>query len=191
MEHDKWGNRVKLTFLHNMRSTNTCINKTGSKSISNLLLPVILFFTMLFTTHVQADVLIGAKIAKMMIDVPANKNPINIAVDIGYEFDSMIADLSLVGEINRTARSGKTNQSNELDFESDGVFILWKTTRSLFVTLRCGVVNNKIITGNTLHRSSGILLGASIGVVIGRTRLQIEYTSLAGDANFFGLGLEF
>ncbi len=36
-----------------------------------------------------------------------------------------------------------------------------------------------------------LILGLSVGVVIGKTRLQIELTSYAEDANFVSVGLEY
>ena len=153
--------------------------------------PTILFIAILFAVPAQGDVFIGAKVGRMLVDTPSSKDPTNTAVILGYEIDSMLADFSLVGEINRTMSSGKTNQGDELEFESEAIYLVWKTTRSLFVTLRGGVVQNEIITGSTSNRSDGILVGGSVGIVMGRTRLQIEYTSYAGDANFLSLGLEF
>jgi hypothetical protein len=127
----------------------------------------------------------------MKVDIPSNTNPTNIALNLGYEIDALLADLSLVGELNRTVSSGETSHGDKLKFESNGIYLAFKTTGALFVTLRGGFVQNKIIAGNTTRRGDGIALGGGIGIVAGRTRLQIEYTSFAGDANYLSLGLEF
>ena len=165
--------------------------KVRSKFVLRFLQSTVIFMVILLAVPAHAEVILGAKIGRMKLDLPSSADLTNIAVNVGYEFDSLLADLSLVGEINRSMSSGETSQGDELKFESDGIYIAWKTTRSLFVTLRGGVVQNKIITGNTLRRDDGILAGCGIGLVIGKTRLHIEYTSLAGDANFLSLGLEF
>jgi hypothetical protein len=165
--------------------------RSDSHPSAALLYVFIVITFILIPGQAGGDIIIGAKIAKMDLDIPSNKDPLNIAVNMGYEFDSLIADLSLIAELSRTGKSGEAVGGGELDFESESAYILWKTTRSVFVTLRGGVVKNKIITGDAYHRGDGVLLGASVGVVIGRSRLQIEYTSLAGDADFFGVGLEF
>ncbi len=88
------------------------------------------FTAILFVVPAFADVFIGAKLGTMMVDVPSSTDPINLAVDIGYEFDSLLADLSLVGEINRTMSSGTTNQGDELEFESDAIYLVWNITYS-------------------------------------------------------------
>jgi hypothetical protein len=170
---------------------NIRLYKSFSQSFSALLILTAAFLLLLNTDQARADVLAGVKIAMMDLDFPARKDPVNVAFNFGYEFDSLIADLSLIGEVSRTAYSGETGGGKDLDFESESAYILWKTTRSLFVSLRGGLVKNKIITGNQYRRGDGILLGGSVGIVIGRTRLQVEYTSLAGDADFLGVGLEF
>ena len=137
-----------------------------------------------------ADALIGAKVELMNLDVATSKDPVNLAVNMGYEFDSYIADFSLVGEVGRSAISGELAGGDDVDFEYESAYLLWKTTRSLFVTLRGGMVRNKVVTNGSYQRGDGLLIGASVGIVIGRTRLQIEFTKLADDAEFFGVGME-
>ena len=166
-------------------------DRRQARSISNLVQPVIVFITILFATPAIGDLFIGAKIGKMMVDVPSSSDPTNIAASIGYEFDSLLADLSLVGEASRTMSSGRTSQGDDLEFESEAVYLVWKSTRSLFASLRGGVVQNETMIGNASLESSGILMGGSVGFVIGKTRLQLEYTSLAGHADFLAIGLEF
>ena len=160
-------------------------------SITRLLRSAILFTTLLFTVPAAGAMFIGAKLGPVMVDTPSSSDPINIAVNLGYEIDTLMADLSLTGEINRTVSRGETNYGDELMFESNGIYLVFKTTRSFFVTFRGGVVQNKIIAGSTSRRNNGISLGGGIGMVVGRTRVQIEYTSITGDANYLSLGLEF
>ena len=144
----------------------------------------------LVSAPVSADTLFGGKFALMNLDQRSRDDLLNLALFACYEFDSMIADLSLIGEVSRSVVSGETGNTGDLDFESESAYVLWKTTRSLFVTLRAGVVRNKFVTRASTERSDGMLLGGSVGIVIGRTRLQIEYTRLADDANFIGIGLQ-
>jgi len=127
----------------------------------------------------------------MMVDVPSDKNPKNYALNLGYKLDTQFANLNLVGELNRTIRKGKTRQGGDLEFESDAIYLVLKTPRSLFVSLRAGIVRDKIITGSNSRRDDGILFGGSFGIVAGKTLIQIEYTTIAGDADFLSLSLEF
>lgn len=180
-----------LKFLCDLRSMVIGDDQRQARSISNLVQSIIVFITILFATPAIGDLFIGAKIGKVMVDVPSSSDPTNIAASIGYGFDSLLADLSLVGEVNRTMSSGTTSQGDDLEFESEAVYLVWKSTRSLFATLRGGVVQNETITGSTSLKSNGILIGGSVGLVIGKTRLQLEYTSLAGHADFLAIGLEF
>lgn len=132
-----------------------------------------------------------SKLGRMKVDVPATKNPINLTLSVGYEIDSKLADLSIVGEVNRSIVKGEMPDSKDLEFQSNGLYLRWTSIRSLFVTLRGGIVENVIRAGASRRTSHGIALGGGIGVVVGRTRLHLEYLSLAGDANFLSLGLEF
>lgn len=181
---------VMLKFLCDIRFALFSARNIRAQIFSSFVLHNIILITIVFSTPAIGDVFMGAKVGKMMVDDPTKTDPINIAVNIGYELDTDLADLSLVGEVNRTINSGKTRHGSELDFESNSIFLVWKTTGSLFVTLRGGVVQNELNTDRASRESNGILIGGSLGTVIGRTRLQLEYTSLAGDANFFGIGLE-
>ena len=160
-------------------------------SITRFLQSVILFTSLLFTAPAAGEMFIGAKLGPMTVDAPSRSNPINLAVNLGYEIDTLMADLSLTGEINRTISSGDSSNGDELTFRSNGIYLVFKTTRALFVTFRGGVVQNEIIAGSRSRRHNGISLGGGIGMVVGRTRVQIEYTSIAGDANYLSLGLEF
>jgi hypothetical protein len=149
----------------------------------------LLLLAMLAAGTAAADVFANVKVGSMNVNGISSTNPINLAVDLGYELDSDFADMSVVAEINRTVDSGKIKGDGELEFESNGLYLVFRTTRSLFATFSIGAVHNKVIAGGATSTKNGIALGGSIGMVIGRTRFQIEYTSLAGDANFFSLGL--
>ena len=164
---------------------------TGCNAAILVLRCGLLLFSMLLATPASADVFTYIKAGIMNVDGISSTNPINLAIDLGYELDSDLADLSIVGEINRTIDSGKIRRDGDLEFESNGLYLVFRTTRSLFATLNIGAVQNKIIAGGESSSKTGIALGGSIGIVIGRTRFQIEYTSLAGDADFFSFGLLF
>jgi len=139
----------------------------------------------------SAEVYTYIKLGIMDVDVSARDNPVNLAIDIGYDLDSDFANMSIEAEINRSVDHGKTRDGDHLEFESNGLYLVYRTTRSLFATLRLGIVENNIVKGSSSNRDNGMAIGGSVGMVIGRTRLQIEYTSIAGDANFFSVGLAF
>jgi len=147
--------------------------------------------SLLFAASATADPFVGLKVAKIDMDRKMKEDPLNVAINFGYSLDTWVADLSVIAEHNHTVDSGKTQQDEELELNSNAVYLLWKTTRSMYVSLRAGAVQNEIIEGGNSRYKSGLLLGAGIGQVIGRTRLQFEYTSLAGDARFLGISLEF
>ena len=147
--------------------------------------------SVLIAGSVAADPFIGLKLALMDVDGKVKEDPLNVAVNFGYSLDTWIADLSVVAEHNHTVDSGETRQAEKLELNANAVYLLWKTTRSMYVSLRAGAVCNEIIEAGNSRDNSGLLLGVGIGQVIGRSRLQIEYTSLAGDATFLGIGLEF
>lgn len=159
--------------------------------LAGLLRSVIFLVTMLIAVPAAADPFTYVRLGGVNVEGSSRNNPLNLALNIGYELDSYVADLSLAAEINRTIDDGEANHGGDLEFESNGLYLIYKSTRSLFVTGRIGVVENKIIKrGNTEH-SDGFALGGGIGVVIGRTRLQLELTSYTGHARFFTLGLQF
>jgi len=138
-----------------------------------------------------ADVFFGIKAGSMNVDVPAKKNPRNMAAHLGFQLDNRRADFSLMGEFNRTFSAGEARGGGDLEFESEAIFLRVRTANSLFVSFRGGIVQDKIIIDGDAQSDDGILLGGGIGVVAGRTRIQLEYTSIAGDANFLSLNIEF
>jgi hypothetical protein len=170
---------------------NVEIFKLRLKASIGLLRPVIFVLAISVTAPVAADVFTYVKLGVMDVDVSSKSDPINLALDLGYELDNDLADLSVVAEINRSIDDGRTRHGDDLEFESNGLYLVAKTTRSLFASVRVGVVENKIIEGSSSTRNDGVAIGGGIGVVIGRTRLQIEILSLAGDANHFTIGLQF
>jgi hypothetical protein len=146
---------------------------------------------LLFTGAVGATPFVGVKLAQLKVEGPESKDPVNLALNLGYALDTWIADLSLVAELNHTIEDGKTLQGEELELNAQAIYLSWKTTRSMYVALRAGAVQNQIVRGRDSDYTTGPLLSASVGQVIGRTRFVIEYTSLAGDARFYGFSLEF
>jgi len=91
----------------------------------------------------------------------------------------------------RTLREGETRRGEDLEFESEAIYLVYRTPRSLFVSLRGGIAWDKVVIDGNSSRDDGLLFGAGFGIVAGKTLIQIEYTSIAGDANFLSLSLEF
>lgn len=160
-------------------------------SASGLSRCALLLLLSLVAAPASAEIYTYVKLGSMDVDVSSRDNPVNLAIDIGYDLDSDFADMSVEAEINRSIDPGKTRGGDDLEFESNGVYLVVRTTRSLFATLRVGIVANEIIEGSSSSQDNGIAIGGSVGIVIGRTRLQIEYTSIAGDASFFSVGMAF
>jgi len=152
---------------------------------------VFLLAACLFTLPASAEMFFGMKAGLMRVDVPSDKNPKNLALNLRYQLDTQLADLSLAGEINRTVSDGETRQGEDLEFESEAIYLMWKTPRSLFVSLRGGIAQDKVIIDNKESRDDGLLLGAGFGMNIGKSIMQIEYTYIAGDADFLSFSLEF
>lgn len=151
----------------------------------------LMVFAVIVSQPLQGGFLIGVKTGTLKVDVPSSSEPLNLAVNLGYELDTHLADLSLIGEINRTVSSGVSLLGDDLEFESEGIYLVYKSTWPLFVTLRGGMVKNEIIAGSLSSKGDGLSLGGGIGIVAGKALLQIEYTWIAGDANFFSFGLQF
>lgn len=146
---------------------------------------------MVVSTAATPQPFVGVKLAPLEVEGSEPDDPLNLAVNFGYALDTWVADLSLVAELNYTVEDGRTYQDQDLQLNSNAVYVLWKTTRSMYVSLRAGAVQNELVEGSDSSYKTGLIVGASIGQVVGRTRVQIEYTSLAGDASFYGISLEF
>ncbi len=158
---------------------------------TGLLGSVIFLATLSIAAPAAADAFTYVKLGGVNVEGSSKDNPLNLALNFGYELDSYVADLSIAAEINRTVDDGEANRGGGLEFESNGLYLIYKSTRSLFAVARIGLVENKIIKRGNTERSDGFALGGGIGVVIGRTRLQLELTSYTGHAKFFTLGLQF
>lgn len=159
--------------------------------MSRALMIAVALGTLLSAVSAAADPFVGAKLAFVNMDDKVRDDPLNVAIDFGYSLDTWVADLSVIAEHSQSVDDGKARGGEDLELKANAVYLLWKTTRSMYVSLRVGAVQTEIVTDGDSDRHLGLLWGAGIGQVIGRTRLQIEYTSLTGDATFFGIGLEF
>lgn len=162
-----------------------------NKPVAGFLSCAFLFAACLYTSPVCADMFFGVKTGSMMVDVSTDKNPVNLALNLGYRLDTRIADLSLAGEVNRTMREGETRRGEDLEFESEAIYLVFRTPSSLFMSLRGGIAWDKVVIDGNSSSDNGLFFGAGFGIVAGKTLIQIEYTSIAGDANFFSLSLEF
>ena len=151
---------------------------------------VLLLMALLLMNSASAEPFVGFKFSTPDVESSVTE-PTNLAIIFGNSLDTWVADLSLVGEFSYSIDQGKTRQGQTLELNSGAVYVLWKTTRSMFVTLRGGLVGNEVVTESDKDFNSGLLLGGSIGQVIGRTRLQIDYTRLGTDADYYGISLEF
>ena len=110
---------------------------------------------------------------------------------LGYEFDTLIADLSVAGEVTRTINDGRSSSGDDLELRSNALYLVFKTAGTIYVTLRGGVAETKTITDGYETERSGISAGGGFGVVVGRTRWQIEYTVLNKDTSYLSLGVEY
>ena len=128
------------------------------KLVARLVSCFSLFAACLFALPAYADMYFGVKTGSMMVDIPTDRNPWNFALNLGYRLDTRLADLSLAGEINRTLREGETRNGENLEFESEAVYLVWKTPRSLFVSLRGGIVRDKIIIGSNASRDDDLFI---------------------------------
>ena len=152
---------------------------------------VLLVPALLLVTPARAEVFLGLKAGSMDVDVPARKNPWNMAAHLGFQLDNRRADTSLMFEINRSVSRGEVRGGGDLEFESEAVFLRVRTTSSLFVALRGGIVQHEISVDGDSRSDDGLLLGGGVGFVSGSSRIQLEYTSYAGDADFHSLNIEF
>lgn len=152
---------------------------------------ILLSAAQLLTAPARAELLLGIKAGRMDIDMPARNNPWNIAAHLGFQLDNRRNDLSLVGEVNRTVDEGRVRGGGDLEFESEAVFLRARTTSSLFASFRFGIVRYEIVTDGDSRGDDGLLLGGGVGVIAGRTRIQLEFTSMGRDADFLSLNIEF
>jgi len=150
-----------------------------------------LLSTLTLSAPVFGETFVGIKLGSMSVDKSQGSRPRNYALNLGYEFDTLGLNMSIVGEINRTMDKGETRQGDSLEFESNGIYLMFKTNRRVFTSLSVGYVENKTITASETWRGYGLALGGGVGVTIGRTRMQLQYTSLANDADFLSLGLDY
>ncbi len=165
--------------------------KNGNRSLPSLLRIPGFILAMMFAPTLAADPFTYVKLGSMNVDGPQKDHPFNLALSLGYELDSYVADFSVAAEVNRSIDDGEYRNGGDIEFESNGLFFIYKSTRSLFVVGRVGYVENKTIIRGHTSRDDGIALGGGLGIVIGQTRLHLEFVSYAGDANHISLGLQF
>ena len=145
----------------------------------------------LLVAPAHADFYLGLRLGDMNIDGPTRENPTNAALYLGYQLDNRLADVSIAAEVNRSTRRGETRSGEDLEFESEAIYVEVTTTSSLFATFRTGYLYDNIVIDDRSDRGSGLLLGAGIGFVSGSARFRLEFTRMAGDADFISLGVQF
>lgn len=153
-----------------------------------LLLPVI---CLLLSMPARGEIQLGVAAGRMSVDVASRSAPWNLALSLSYPLDTRLVNLRVLAEINRTASRGETRDGNDLEFESDGVFLELKSNRPVYYTLRGGIVEHRVIGSGDGRAEQGFALGGGIGVISGRTRIVVEYTRYDGEADFLSLGLKF
>ena len=143
----------------------------GDRHTAGVLAAALLAAACCYATPAAGDMYTYIRFGNVDLDISSPTNPSNLALNLGYELDSDLADLSVMAEVSRTVSDGDTGTREDLEFESNGIYLVQKSTRSMFASYRIGLVQNKIISGGDSDRSSGLAYGGGIGVVIGRIRL--------------------
>jgi len=87
---------------------------------AGLLRSAIIIVTMLIAAPAVADPFTYVRLGGVNVEGTSRDNPLNLALNFGYELDSYVADLSLAAEINRTIDDGEANRGGDLEFESMG-----------------------------------------------------------------------
>ncbi len=145
----------------------------------------------LLAAPANAELFGGIRLGAVNLDVDAAGDPKNLALYLGFQVPNQLADISLAGEVSRSFDAGKTRRGGDLEFESEALYLVVRSTSSLFVSLRGGFVRDKVVTDRGTQRDDGFLFGGGVGVVSGRVRILLEYTSIADDADFLSLNFEF
>ncbi len=140
---------------------------------------------------VAADETFGIRTGYLSVDTDKRTNPTNLALTLAYKIKNHAANLRLEAEINRSISAGKDAAGDDLEFESNGVFLVTKTNHSMFLKYRAGWVRTRIIGNGSTRRDDGLALGIGFGVVSGDARLLIEFNQIADEASSLTFGLEF
>ncbi len=145
----------------------------------------------LFATPAGAELAFGLRVGSMAIDAPTRDDPDNLALFLAYPLANRYVDLRFAVELGRSFSDGETRRGEDIEFESEALYLEARTTSSLFVSLRGGYLRDKVVRGSRSHRDDGFLVGGGLGFVAGRARFLLEYTDMAGDADFISLSLQF
>ncbi len=164
-------------------------NSLAGYRVTRILVPIVLF--LLAISPASADYYVGVKTGYLSVDGPKKSNPTNLALGLGVDIDNDRMDLRLEGEFSQSIADGETRLGNDLEFESRGLYLVARGSRSLFTVLRVGLVENRLEGDGDSERDEGVAFGIGFGGVIGNVSLLLEYTDLAGDASFLSLTLEF
>jgi hypothetical protein len=153
-----------------------------------VLLPAI---GLMFSLPAQGEIQLGVAAGRMSVDVASRSAPWNLALSLGYPIDTRLANLRVLAEINRTASHGEARDGDDLEFESNGILLELKSNHPVYFSLRGGFVEYRVVGSGAESDELGIALGAGLGVISGRARIVLEYTSYDGEADFLSLGLKF
>lgn len=143
----------------------------------------------------QAEWLFGVKTGPMSVSVDngdVGDDPVNLGVMIGYELGILAGDLAIEAEITRSTSSGTLN-GQDLDVESNGLYLSYTTPGPLYFKVKGGLMDAKLeaAAAGQSEDESGETYGFGVGLSAGLVRIELEYTAIDDDINFISVGVVF
>jgi hypothetical protein len=152
---------------------------------------VLLATAILTAMPVRADVFLGVKAGWMDVNMSGAGDATNAGLTLSYDLDVLHADLGVVAEITRTAEAGETGDGDDVEVETNALYLTFKTPGTVYFKLRSGVLEETVTAGNGSHRETGLSLGTGLGVNIGKVRVAFEYTTGTGTVDYLSFGVKF
>lgn len=146
----------------------------------------------LFCATVQADLYTGIKAGTMLIgfdDVEVSEDPSSVAVSVGYDFGST-GGLALEAEASRTVTAGNV-VGNELEVQSQGVYIAYQTTGAVYIKGRVGFMDASLSAGDLSEDEGGETYGLALGFRLSGFNVEVDFTAVDDDVSFLSLGFRY
>lgn len=140
----------------------------------------------------HADFNFGVKAGTMLVGFDnddVSEDPVSVAASLGYSFAS-VSGLSVEVEATRTASAGMVT-GNELEVDSQGVYIAYETAGRVYLKGRIGYMDASLSAGDLSEDEGGETYGIAIGWRISGFNLELDYTAVDDDVTFVSLGVRF
>ena len=152
---------------------------------------VIAIVTIFLAMPVNADVFLGVKAGPVKTDQPTAEDPLNVALALCIDLDTMLFDFGVTAELTRSASDGDTRSGADIEAETDAVYLTVKSPGTFYVKFRTGYMQEEVTVDGSSSRHSGLAWSAALGLNVGKARIELGHTLGSDETEYISVGVQF